>query len=134
MATMRRGVAVVIAWILSNAPSWGQNCVISGGANLGTITQNCNQTTAPPRETDGLYQGATKIGQVSGRAVVDEQRSSVAFERIAFNAYPDPGKPFEYGKYLLRCNKFPHLAAGQLPPPIFMDLEISVACQIIDAN
>jgi hypothetical protein len=44
---MRCVVAIVAVWLVSVAASWAQNCVISGGTNYGSITQNCSFVPPP---------------------------------------------------------------------------------------
>jgi hypothetical protein len=38
---MRNSIGIVAALLVPTTSSWAQNCVISGGVNNGTITQNC---------------------------------------------------------------------------------------------
>ena len=114
----------------------GQSPIINGNCNTygpnGTISGSCNTTiVSPPHDKHSLYQGDQKIGQVQGQPAVDEQNSTAAFAQITFNVHPDPSAPFEYGRLLLNCDKFPRLKPGEIPAPIFLDLEINVQCRII---
>jgi hypothetical protein len=102
------------------------NC--NNNAPNGTIIGSCNNTTiAPPRESDGLYQGDLKIGKAKGPLI----KGSIAnFVALSFEEYPDLNKPIEYGKLLLTCPNLPQ----RRPDEVVINLHwtnVGVECQVI---
>ncbi len=79
--------------------------------NRGIITQgqignNTIINPPAPRVPDGLYQGSLQVGKVQGPAL-SEDKSTIKFEVMSFNAYPNPNDPIEYQNYLLECDDVP---------------------------
>jgi hypothetical protein len=108
IALIAVGAVGLVVWFAyyRDAEAQGGNCN-NYGPN-GTINSSCNTTTiiSPPRDANGLYQGDLKIGKVQG-PTIDESSGIAAFQALVFNEFPDPTKPFEYGKLLLSCADFP---------------------------
>jgi hypothetical protein len=78
--------------------------------NRGIITQgqtgNNTINVAPPRDAAGVYQGDLRVGKVDG-PTINEAASTISFQALVFNEFPDPNKPLEYGNLLLSCENIP---------------------------
>jgi hypothetical protein len=79
-------------------------------ANQGIVTQGQvgNNTIVNPvhRDTNGVYQGNTKVGSAPPPAI-DQATGTAVFPAMNFTSYPDPSQPLEYGDLLLSSEGAP---------------------------
>jgi hypothetical protein len=125
-------VGGVYAHFHPKAEAQGGEANCNNDAPNGTIIGSCNNMTiVSPHESNGLYQGDTKVGKAKGASINGKVAN---FDVLSFDEYPDLNKPLQYGKLLLSCPNLPH----QRPDALVVNLHatnVGVECQVVgEAN